>query len=136
MSVLVQEKTKTLVSDIGKELRIFFPSVDFEITSGQEDGRTIINVGYTDGPARTRVRNITRQFSHSYYSERKEIKVEIDVERKMSRETENLLLTEMKSVWKIKGNLSMDDYCPAIKGKVSDYIDKIFRIRDFDSEGL
>lgn len=131
MGLLVQEKTKTLKSDIRKELRVFFPYTDFKISSKQEDERLQITLRYTDGPSRSRVRNITRQFAHTFHAERKPVKICIDVERVMSEKTRRLLLAEMKSVWNVKGNLLMDDHFLPINGTVKDYIGKIFAMRDF-----
>lgn len=131
MSLLVQAKTKTLKSDIRKELRVFFPGTDFKISSSQQEERLNITVSYTDGPSRARVRNVTRQFAHTFPAGRKPVRVSIGVEREMSPKIENLLLTEMKTVWKVKGGLSMDDHFQPIGGTVRDYIGKIFTMRDF-----
>jgi len=131
MSLLIQAKTKTLKSDIRKELRIYFPKTDFKVTSLQEEERTVFTIGYTDGESKTRVRNVVRQFAHTYHSERKPVKVVVEIERTMSSKTENLLLTEMKSVWKVKGSLEPEDFFKPINGTVRDYIGKIFMMRDF-----
>jgi len=131
INLLIQEKTKTLKSDIRKELRVFFPDIGFEISSRQNEGETVFAISYTDGVSRTRVRSVVRQFAHTYHSDRKPVKVIIDVERKMSAKTESLLLAELKSIWKVKGDLSVDDYFPPINGKVKNYLQKIFDMRDF-----
>ena len=131
MNLLIQAKTKTLKSDIRKELRVFFPNIDFSIKTKHYDGKTTFKVCYTDGVSRTRVRNVVRQFALTYYSHRKPIKVVIEVDRSMSTKTESLLLTEMKTVWKVKGELLPDDFFTPINGKVKDYIRKIFGMRDF-----
>jgi len=131
MSLLIQAKTKTLKSDIKKELRIYFPAIDFKIVSCQEEGRTAFTISYTDGVSKTRVRNVVRQFAHTYYADRTPVKVDFEIERNMSGKTENLLLNEMKSVWNIKGGLSMEEHFKSVGGTVRDYIVKIFNMRDF-----
>ncbi|WP_291125478.1 hypothetical protein [Dysgonomonas sp. UBA7698] len=132
MSVLIQVKTETLMGDIGKELRVFFPSVNFQLTSKQEETRTYITISYTDGVSKMRVRNIARQFAYSYPSGGEMIRVHILIERKMSDTVQSKLLNEMKSVWKVKGNLHIDDHFEPIGGTVKSYVQKIFDMRDFD----
>lgn len=132
MSVLIQIKTETLMGDIGKELKVFFPSVIFQLTSKQEDTRTYITVSYTDGASRTRVRNITRQFAHAYPSGGEMIRVYIHIERKMSDTTQSKLLNEMGSVWKIKGSLSLDEHFEPVGSTVENYLQRIFDMRDFN----
>jgi len=133
MNVLfVQAKTKNLKADIKKELRVFFPKTVFKISSCQRnEENTVITVAYADGPSGARVRNITRQFAHTYYSDRKPVKVSIEVERTMTGKTQNLLLTEMKTVWKVKGDLPMDEHFQPVGGTAGDYVRKIFSMRDF-----
>ncbi|WP_165045337.1 hypothetical protein [Dysgonomonas sp. ZJ709] len=132
MSVLIQIKTETLMGDIGKELKLFFPSVIFQLTSKQEDLRTYITVSYTDGASKTRVRNIVRQFAHAYPSGGEMIRVYINIERKMSDTTHNKLLNEVRSVWKIKGNLSLDEHFEPVGSTVGNYLQRIFDMRDFN----
>lgn len=132
MSVLIHVKTKTLMGDITKELKVFFPSTTFKLTSKQEDTRTHIIISYIDGASKTRIRNIARQFAHAYPSGGETIRVYIDIERKMSDATQNKLLSEMKSVWKIKENLSLDQYFVSVGSTVGNYLQRIFDMRDFD----
>ncbi len=132
MSVLIQVKTKTLIGDIGKELKVFFPSTSFQLTSKQEDTRTYITVSYTDGASKTRIRNITRQFAHSYPSGGETIRVYIHIERKMSDTIQRGLLSEMRSVWKIKGNLSLDEHFEPVGSTVENYLQRTFDMRDFN----
>jgi len=131
MSLLVQAKTKTLKSDIKKELRIYFPKIDFNINSRQEEDRTVFTISYTDGVSKIRVRSVVRQFAHTYHADRKPVKVDFDIERSMSGKTENLMLSEMKSVWKIKDNLLLDEFFPPFNCTVREYVWKIFNMRDF-----
>lgn len=120
------------MGDIEKELKVFFPSVKFEVTSRQGAARTYITVRYTDGASKIRVKSIARQFAHSYPSQGETIRVYTEVERKMSEAVQNKLLNEMKSVWKVKGNLLIDDYFKPIGSSVRNYLQKIFDMRDFD----
>lgn len=53
------------------------------------------------------------------------------MERKISEVVQNKLLSEMKPVWKIKGNLSLDDHLEPIGGTVKNYLQRIFEMRDF-----
>lgn len=131
MSLIIQAKSKTLKSDVLKELRVFFPTVNFKVSSTQEEDRTVFTVSYTDGVSKTRVRSIVRQFAHTYYLHGKPIKVVFEIDRAMSLKTQHLLLNEMRSVWKVKGSLEMDDFFKPINGMVKDYIIKIFSMRDF-----
>lgn len=55
-----------------------------------------------------------------------------EIERKMSETVQSKLLAEMKSVWKIKGDLSMDDDFQPLGYTVREYVQKLFKIRDFD----
>lgn len=128
---MIQAKTKTLKSDIKKELRIYFPAIDFKVGSRQGENRTVFTISYTDGISRTRVRSVVRQFAHTYHADRTPVKVDFDIKRSMSGKTENLLLNEMKSVWNIKGGLSMEEHFKPVGGTVRDYIVKIFNMRDF-----
>lgn len=132
MSVLIRVKTETLMGDIAKELKVFFPSTSFQLTSKQEDLRTYITVNYTDGASKTRVRNIARQFAHAYPSGGEMIRVYVNIERKMSDTTQRGLLNEMRSVWKIKGNLSLEEHFEPVGSTVGNYLQRIFDMRDFN----
>ena len=124
-------KRQEKVKDIRSELKLFFPSASFHISSKLGNDKLTIVISYTDGPSKTRVRNITRQFSYSYLSGDSYINVSLEINRKMSDKTKNLLLNEMKSIWKIKGHLKMLDYCPQVNSTVGYYVNTIFSMRDF-----
>lgn len=131
MSVLITEKTKTLLCDIRRELAVFFPATAFKLDSGQEDCHTVITVSYTDGVSRISVKSVVRQFAHCYYSDRKEVRVTIRVEREISEETKRLLLNEIRTVFKLKRLPRESDRFEAVNGTVGDYLRKIFDMRDF-----
>lgn len=118
--------------DIERELRVFFPTGEFQLTSRQEETRTYIAINYTDGVSKSRIKNLARQFTHSYPSAGQSIRIYIEVNRDMSKVLQTRLLSEMKSVWKIKGTLSLDDYFAPIESTVKNYLQKIFDMRDFD----
>ncbi|WP_165044968.1 hypothetical protein [Dysgonomonas sp. ZJ709] len=131
MSILIPVKTRTLVKDISKELKVFFPKIYFNIKTTQEYNKTIITISYIDSVSKARVRNITRQFPQRYSAGRNTIKVNILIDRQMSHEVQSVLLSEMKTVFKINTELNVKDWFEPTNEKVETYLQKIFNIRDF-----
>lgn len=133
ISTHVKEKTKTLIQDLRKELRVYFPSMEFNISFEHDDkeGVTNIVIQYTDGISEQRVKNIGRLFNHSYYSSRELVKVHVSVKRSMSHEVENRLITETKSVFKIRDNIKDNNEILFNGMSLKQYIVGLFKTRDF-----
>lgn len=131
MKALVSSKRQAKVKDLRSELKLFFPATVFNISSSLKTNKLVISISYVDGPSKTRVRNIARQFAYGYPSGNGYISVSMDICRDMSDKTKKLLISEMKSIWKIKGKLKLLDYCPQVNSTVGHYIQTIFNMRDF-----
>jgi len=131
MEALVSSKEQTKVKDLRSELKLLFPTTTFNISSSLKGDKLTIGISYIDGPSQTRVRSVSRQFAYGYTSEDNYINVRMEVYREMSDKTKKLLMSEMKSIWKIKGQIKSLDYCPQVNSTVGHYIQTIFNMRDF-----
>ncbi len=133
MEVLTPPGKKSKVSgEIQTALRVYFPGTQFSLHTSNGKDYEVIEVRYTDGVSPGRVKNAVRGFERPANPGINFRGLRVEVIRDMSAGTRNLLLNELKSVFKLKSVPAADDRVQAVNSTAGDYICKIFRMRDIE----
>lgn len=133
MDVLDRPRRKSRVfNEIQITLNVCFPKTHFEIKTYNTQNYKVVEISYTDGASLTRVKNAVKSFNRPANSDIHSFGVRIDINRNMSHPTRNLILNELKSIFNLKVIPSTEDWVQPINSTAGDYINRIFKMRDFD----
>lgn len=122
---------RTPLVEIKQMLGACFPGIQFRYYSEHRQGCCSIRIMYTDGAAQRRVKHLLREFNREVFPEVSASRVEVIVQRQMSAQTRDLLLREIKSIFRFDRLPQENDSSDLIGGTVGEYMEKIFRLRDF-----
>lgn len=112
-------------------LTAFFRNTHFYLDSEYDSNYYIIRVEYCDGAALSRVKNAVKAFNCPANPSINFQGTKVLVTRTMSEHIKNKLLSELKSVFKLKEIPKENDWLEQMHSTAGAYINTIFNMRDF-----
>lgn len=119
------------LAQLGSILDVYFPAVEFHVCCRQQGDDHLLDIAYTDGVSSRRVWNAVKHLQRRAQPEIHMAGVRIGITRKMSEAVRDRLLAETKSIFRMKQTPGESDYFEHFKGTVGNYIQTIFKMRDF-----